>query len=246
MNGVPHDGVCKGHGTPARFLGTTQAGSRIFSRFPWEQWWVLASTFFLVILTSVVLYPSLGEARGFSADLMKEHLSPQHQMVNPHPELLIAERASSSMVGTIMALLATFDEAGILPPEGTSQANQVIHALIQLQSTLMKSTSPELAAYRVEAETFWRRQHRGGEDREAASQGLTAKVLGVFIVYDQEHPLWDDPKVGLAMQEFNVTRADWVLIVDLFHQAEAVFHQQGRSLYEVYEVWRISMPGRKS
>lgn len=246
MNGVPYNEVCKGHGTPARFLETTQNGSRIFSRFPWGQWWVLASTFFLVILNSVVLYPSLGEARGFSADLMKEHLSSRHQGVNSRRELLIAERASSSMVGTIMALLATLDEAGILPPEGTPQANQVIHALIQLQSTLMKSTSPELAAYRVEAETFWRRQHRGEEDREAASQGLTAKVLGAFIAYDQEYALWADPKVVLAMQKFNLTRADWVLIVNLFHQAEAVFRQQGRSLYDVYEVWRISMPGGTS
>ena len=205
-----------------------------------------ASTFFLVILNSFVLYPSLGEARGFSADLTKQHLSPQHQMVNPHSEFLIAERASSSMVGTIMALLATFDEAGILPPEGTLQANQVIHALIQLQSILMKSTSPELAAYRVEAEAYWRRQHRGGEDRDGVGEGLTAKALGAFIAYDQEHSLWADPKVVLAMQEFNVTRADWVLIVDLFHEADAVFRQQGRSLYDVFEVWRISMPGGKS
>jgi hypothetical protein len=246
MNGVPHDGVCKGHGTPARFLGTTQKEGLLFSRFHEDQWGGWASTFFLVILTSVVLYSSLGEARGFSADLMKEHLSPQHQMVNPHPDLLIAERASSSIVGTIMALLATFDEAGILPPEGTPQANQVIHALIQLQSTLMKSTSPELAAYRIEAEAFWRRQHSGGEGGDAGDKGLTAKVLGAFIAYDQEHSLWAVPKVVLAMQEFNVTRADWVMIVDLFHQAEAVFRQQGRSLYDVFEVWRISMPGGKS
>ena len=150
------------------------------------------------------------------------------------------------MVGTIMALLATLEEAGVLPPEGTPQANQVIHGLIQFQAALMNSTSSELAAYRIAAEAFWGSQHSERVGADARGKGLTSKVLGAFIDYDQEYPLWDDSKIVLTMQEFNVTRADWVLIVDLFQQAEAIFREQGRSIHSVYKAWRMHMPGRKS
>ena len=39
-----------------------------------------------------------------------------------------------------MALLATLQEAGILPPEGTPEANKVIQIVIQFQGLFMKST----------------------------------------------------------------------------------------------------------
>ena len=155
-------------------------------------------------------------------------------------------RASSSAVGTIMALLATLEEAGVLPPEGTSQANQVIHSVIQLQSAVMKSTSPEFAAYQVAVDRFWQNQHAESVAEEAKGRGLTAKVLGAFIAYDQEHSLWEDQKLAFALQEFNVTRADWDLMVDLFQQAETVFRGQGRSLYKVYQGWQMKVPGGTS
>jgi C1A family cysteine protease len=50
-------------------------------------------------------------------------------------------RTSSVYIGSVMALLATFEDAGILPPEGTPQANGIIKAVIQFQSAFLKSTS---------------------------------------------------------------------------------------------------------
>jgi len=172
-------------------------------------------------------------------------VSAEPQGLHPHPVLLASERTRSSMVGTIMALLATFDEAGILPPEGTAQANQLIHGLIQLQSALMKSTSPELAAYRMAAETEWVSQHQDVEGRGREMGGLTSTVLAMLMSYDQTHPLWEAPKVVAAMQAFNVTRADWIVMSECFHQADAVFRKQGRSIHIVYESWRVKMTGGK-
>lgn len=200
----------------------------------------------LLIIVMLAVCPITGEAFGFGMRLANAQGSTEPTGLYPLQIILTLERASSSTVGTIMALLATLEEAGVLPPEGTAQANQVIHALIQLQSALMKSASPELAAYRVAVEASWRSQHSEGVDGEAGDEGLTAKVLGAFIAYDQEHSLWGDPKIVLAMQEFNVTRADWVVVIDLFHQAEGVFRGQGRSIHQVYEAWRMTMPGGKS
>ena len=82
-----------------------------------------------------------------------------------------------------------------------------------------------------------------GRLENISEEGLTDRMLAALIAYDSEHPLWEDPKIVLAMRDFNVTHKDWLVIVDLFHQAEAVFHEQGRSIHEVYDAWRKEMPG---
>ena len=145
-----------------------------------------------------------------------------------------------------MTLLATFDEAGILPPEGTAQANQVIHGLIQLQSTLMKSTSVELAAYQRAAEDFWRKRHQDRKDGLLKEEGLTLGALEALIAYDQEHPMWSDPMIVMAMQVFNVSQDDWLFIVKLFNKANVVFREQGRSMQTVYDAWRSKFSGGKT
>ena len=145
-----------------------------------------------------------------------------------------------------MALLATFDEAGILPPEGTAQANQVIHALIQLQSTFMKSTSSEVAAYWTAAEADWKNQYEGQGNGPKREEGLTERALAMLIGYDQKHPLWEEPNIASALQAFNVSRADWELVAELYKKAEAVFREQGGSIQIVYKNWRMKMPGGKS
>jgi len=118
--------------------------------------------------------------------------------------------------------------------------------LIQLQSALMKSSSSELAAYRTAAVAYWMSQSKEREAGTVGEEGLTDRTLAALIAYDLEHPLWDDQKMALAMQAFNVTRADWRLIVDLFHQAEAVFRKQARSFHMVYEGWRMNLSDGKS
>lgn len=216
---------------------------RGFQRDRWRHWVRACCVLFVV---NLVMWPGASDAVESAIRQPNAHVSAEPQGLRPHPVLLASKRTNSSMVGTIMALLATFDEAGILPPEGTAQANQLIHGLIQLQSALTKSASPELAAYRVAAETYWKGQHKDLETGVLGEEGLTDKVLAALIAYDLEYPLWDDPKIVLAVQAFNVTHADWMLIVEIFHQAEAVFRAQGRSIHTVYETWRMDMPGGKS
>ena len=167
--------------------------------------------------------------------------------VRTHSGILASERTHSSRVASIMALLATLDEAGILPPEGTSSANQLIHGLIQVQAAFMKSPSPELSVYLVAAEKHWIMKHK--EEREygsLATRGLTSRVLESLILYDEEHPMWEDPKIVAAVEAFNVSRSDWVLIVNMVTQAERVFRDRGRSIHELYDQWRTKMPGGNS
>ncbi len=186
------------------------------------------------------------EVFGHSLHLTDFRVRSELHIVEPPHVFMMAERANSNMIGTIMTLLATFDQAGILPPEGTAQANQVIHGLIQLQSTLMKSTSAELVAYQRAAEDSWERQHPNRQDGVLKEEGLTLRVLEVLIAHDQGHPMWNDPQIASAMQVFNVSQADWLFIVKLFNKANVVFREQGRSMHAVYDDWRLKFPGSKS
>jgi len=208
------------------------------------QFGVCTRTFLLVASLGWCSIPS--EASGFSFAYMGAQVIFEPDWVRTHSGILVSERTQSAMVGSIMALLATLDEAGILPPEGTSQANQLIHGLIQLQAAFLKSTSPELTAYLMAAEKHWIMKHNEREYGAFAASGLTSRVLEALIIYDKEKPMWEDPKIVAAVQAFNVTGSDWVLIVDTVTQAERVFRDQGRSIHELYDQWRVKMPGGKS
>lgn len=201
-------------------------------------------TFLLVVSLGWCSIPS--EVSGFSFAIMRAQVIPEPDGLRSISEILASERTQSSMVGSIMALLATLDEAGILPPEGTAPANQLIHGLIQLQAAFLKSSSPELAAYLMAAEKHWKMKNNEREYGSLATRGLTSRVLEALIFYDKENPMWEDPKIVAAVQAFNVTGSDWVLIVDIVSQAETVFRDRGRSIHELYDQWRVKMPGGKS
>ena len=201
-------------------------------------------TFLLVVSLGWCPIPS--EVSGFSFAYIRAQITSDADDLKSISEILGSERTQSSMVGSIMALLATLDEAGILPTEGTSQANQLIHGLIQLQAAFMKSTSFELSAYLMAAEKQWKMKHNKREYVTLATRGLTSRVLEALILYDKEYPMWEDPKIVSAVQAFNVTRSDWVLIVDMISQAETVFRERGRSIHELYDQWRVKMPGGNS
>ncbi len=246
MSNLTLDGVNKSHRNPVRFVGTTQKGWPTFFDSHDTRVCVWESICLVVVIINLVLYPSQGETREFPADLAQQYVSPELAALNSHRVFLVSERASSAMVKTIMTLLATLDEAEVLPSEGTAQANQVIHGVIQLQSALMKSPSPELAAYWMAAEAHWTSQRNDRQDGVLRREGLTTEVLAALILWDEEHPMWKDQKVVSAMQAFNVTHEDWLFMVNLFHQANMVFREQGRSIHKVYDTWRVNLSGGES
>ena len=50
-----------------------------------------------------------------------------------------------------MAVLATLQDADVLPPEGTHEANRVIKAVIQFQSVFLKSDDPAVQLFLTQA-----------------------------------------------------------------------------------------------
>lgn len=157
--------------------------------------------------------------------------------------LVRLERTPVRHVGAVMALLGTFDEAGVLPPEADPRANQLIHALIQFQSFFMKSTEPEVREY-LSSALAARWGAYGTALRDSFDEhGWTSKSLEAVVEYSQQHAMWGSPTFSAALRSYNLREEDWALIVDLFVQARRRFESQQQDLHAVFARQRRKMPG---
>jgi hypothetical protein len=156
-----------------------------------------------------------------------------------------SKRTGPALVGSVMALLATFEAANVLPPEDTSRANQLIHGLIQLQSALVKSQASELNDY-ISAAVDHRFEMEGRAIFQSIHQnGLTSKVLEALLIYDKKMPIWGQPVIAHIFQRYNLSRPDWQLIEQIFAQADTAYRAKGSSIHETYEQWRSQMSGNR-
>lgn len=144
------------------------------------------------------------------------------------------------LVGHVMALLAVFEQAGVLPPEASPEANALIHALIQTQAALTKGTNK--ATRKWFAEALRRGETSGTELRPR--DGLTSRALEAILAYAAVHPPVDRPDVMAGLMEFNVSQADLDRIARVYGQARERFRTAGQDIHRVYEAQRQAMPFR--
>ncbi len=152
-------------------------------------------------------------------------------------------RASPQQVGTIMALLAVFEEAEALPPESSPQAQQLIKALIQFQAAFMKSPAPAVQALLREALAG-----KLGDRAETAlarfrSDGWTSQTLEAVVDYAADPAVWRRPGLEEAFQAYRVGRPDFELLAKTFVAARQHLASRGRDLHAVYAERRRAMPG---
>lgn len=172
-----------------------------------------------------------------------------HRMVasSPQPSLdFPSQGTGSALVGSVMALLATFEGANVLPQEGSSKANQLIHGLIQLQSALVKTQSSELSEYLSAAVEQRFEKESAGLLESIHQSGLTSKMLEALVSYDKKIPMWEKPALTEIFQRYNISRQDWELIEEIFGEADAAYRMKGSSIHDAYELWRSQMPGGRS
>ena len=153
-----------------------------------------------------------------------------------------ASAASSAqpLVGHIMALLSVFEQADALPPESSPEANQLIHALIQTQAALTKSTDP--ATRRWFAEALRRTEQQGGGP--VPSDALTSRALEAILTYAAIRRPVDDPEVLAGLKDFNIGESDFTLMARVYQQAKSRLSAAGQDLHSVYENERQKMPLR--
>ena len=152
-------------------------------------------------------------------------------------------RTPAAHVGSVMAMLATFDEAGVLPPESSPRANQLIRALIQFQSAFLKS--PEAAVREFLASALQVHGHRRAQimlDRFALT-GWTSESLEAVVEYSMHHSMWENPRLSRAFHAYNLSERDWEFVQEIFLQARQNLVGRTRDLHAAFAWHRSRMPG---
>lgn len=144
-----------------------------------------------------------------------------------------------------MALLATLQDAGILPPEGTPQANRVVQIVIQFQGLFMKSTDAAVQQFVEQALTqkfAARADEIGAEFRK---EGWTSQILEAVCDRYAELSARERAQLGGSFTRVNMRPEDFELLSDLYARARLTFSQQGRDIHRIFAEHRRKMPGGK-
>ena len=155
-------------------------------------------------------------------------------------------RTPAAHIGSIMALLATFHEAGALPPESSREADRLIHALIQSQSLFLNHRDPVVRDTFISALS----EKYGAKKAASLSQafavtGWTSETLEALVDYSASRATGDEPRLENLLREYNVTAADWTLVVHVFTKAGEHLLEQGKQVHAVFADQRVSMPGAR-
>jgi hypothetical protein len=146
-----------------------------------------------------------------------------------------------------MALLATLEDARVLPPEGTSEANHVIRVVIQFQSVFMKSTDPPVRDFFHQALAMqFGEAQAATEDAAFAKTGWTAAALTALVARRHSADPAELEKLVPGFSAFNLTLQDFDFLTELFDQARREYQSRGRDIEDVFAERRRDMPGGKS
>ncbi len=143
-----------------------------------------------------------------------------------------------------MALLATFQDAGALPPESSPEANRLIKALIQLQAAFMKSRDQAVSDVLTRSLSA-----KLGSDTPAAVQafrtgGWTSESLEALVDYVTDSPPWEKGSFEQGLRAYyNVGRQDFELLARVFVTARLDLQRRGQNFHQVYRARRLEMPG---
>lgn len=155
-------------------------------------------------------------------------------------------RTPAAHIGSVMALLATFHEAGVLPPESSPEAARLIHALIQSQSIFLKSSDPVVQKIFVAAlsEKFDAKKAES-LTQTFASTGWTSETLEALVDYAAPRSIDDEPRLAEVFRDYNVTTTDWKFVGRVFTKAKEQLLKQGKQVHAVFAAQRASMPSAR-
>lgn len=154
-----------------------------------------------------------------------------------------AGHASSAQVGSAMAVLATLDQARVLPPEGTREADRVIKAVIQLQSAFAKSPDRAVQDFLHRAVTRTQAARAAEVLEQFRSNGWTPEVLEALAEEERLASAEHIESLTRGLREFNLSVEEFRRFMQLVRNGEQALASQGQKFHEVYAVHRKSMPG---
>lgn len=151
-------------------------------------------------------------------------------------------RASARQVGAVMALLASFQDADVLPPETSPDANRLVKALIQYQAAFIKSTSPVVSDLLEQALAAKFADRASAELSAFRADGWTSERLEAVVDYVTGRPVWDRADLIDELQAFNIGPADFEVMARTFIDARRRLTARGLTVHEVFARRRLEMP----
>jgi exonuclease VII small subunit len=142
-----------------------------------------------------------------------------------------------------MAVLATLEQAQVLPPEGSREADRVIQSVIQLQSAFVKGTDRSVQDFAQRAVAG-----RHGEGAAPALErfrvtGWTAEILEALADADQRTPAEELERLETGFRQFNLSVDDFKRFMQLVREGRSSLAARGQNFGEVYAHHRNAMPG---
>ena len=148
---------------------------------------------------------------------------------------------TSEPVRASMAVLATLQDADVLPPEGTLDANRVIKAVIQFQSVFLKSDDPAVKVFLTQSLATQGSKRVDETLSRFQSGGWTSEVLEALSNQWAAMAINQRERLEPGFRQFNVTPADFDELMKLISKARAAFAQQGQDIHQVFAQRRREM-----
>ena len=144
-----------------------------------------------------------------------------------------------------MALLATLQDADVLPPEGTPDSNRIVKSVIQCQSLFMKSSDPSTRAFFDRALQSKLDDHAPEASRQFREDGWTSETLEALS--ESYVVLSEDQRTQLAegFRDYNLIPGDFLQLSELFLRARTTLRQRGQDIHQIYAQRRREMPGQR-
>lgn len=146
----------------------------------------------------------------------------------------------SPYVGSAMAVLATLEQAQVLPPEGSREADRVIQSVIQLQSAFAKGTDPFVQDFARRAVAAKHGEHASTVLERFRSSGWTAEILEALA--DADLPAAAEQQLATGLRPFNLSVDDFTRLMQLVRDGRSALAARGNTFEEIYAYHRKAMP----
>lgn len=152
-------------------------------------------------------------------------------------------KAPSSHVGSAMAVLATLEQARVLPPEGTTDANRIIKSVIQLQTLFMKTTDPSVQEFMRHAVADTQEEHTAQVLAQFYSSGWTPDVLAALADSALRSPAVELQRLEPGLRSVNLSVDDFRSFMQLVRNGEQALTESGKNFHDVFRFHRKTIPG---
>jgi hypothetical protein len=172
-------------------------------------------------------------------------------VADPAPNPVLTQTArpaktASPHIGSAMAVLATLQDADVLPPEGTPESNHIIRFVIQFQSVFTKSDDVVVQEFARQALAEKYGDRATDIVRSLRTTGWTADILERLSDEEARHTPEDLHALAHGFAPFNLSVEEFHRFMQLVREARQVFHTRRLEFKDIFSSRRKEMPGAGS